>query len=95
MNWFTRSDETRNQLTAGFAFDRANSKYQQSTQLGYLNPDRSVTGVESYADGVNGGVEDGVPFDARVDLHGAPNTWSLFGADNLALGDKWNISLAG
>jgi outer membrane receptor protein involved in Fe transport len=95
LNWFKRSDATRNQLTAGFAFDRANSKYQQSTQLGYLNPDRSVTGVESYADGVNGGEENGVPSDARVDLHGATNTWSLFGADNLSLGEEWNISLAG
>ena len=42
----------------------------QSTELGYLNPDRSVTGIGAFGDGVTGGDVDGEPFDTRVDLDG-------------------------
>ena len=34
---------TRNQITAGGAFDRSTVGFMQSTQIGYLRPDRSVT----------------------------------------------------
>ena len=47
----------------------------QSTELGYLNPDRSVTGVDAFGDGgVTGGEVDGEPFDTRVDLDGLIQT---------------------
>ena len=44
--------------------------FQQGTELGYLNPDRTVTGVGAFGDGVTGGTVDGEPFDTRVDLDG-------------------------
>ena len=34
-----------NQFTAGAAYDASNTHFTQSSQFGYLNPDRSVTGV--------------------------------------------------
>ena len=44
----------RNQFTAGGAFDRSTVGFIQSTELGYLNPDRSVTGTGAFGDGVAG-----------------------------------------
>lgn len=85
----------RNQLTAGGAFDRNRVDFVQSTQLGYLNPDRSVTGVNSFGDGVTGGVADDAPFDTRVDLNGRIQTFSLYATDALALGNKLTLSLSG
>ena len=74
----------RNQLTAGAAYDRNRVDFQQSTQLGYLNPDRSITGVKSFGDGVTGGDVDGEPYDTRVDLNGRIHTISVFATDALA-----------
>ena len=59
------------------AYDRSGVGFAQSTELGYLNPDRSVTGVGAFGDGVTGGNVDGEPFDTRVDLDGAIHTWSV------------------
>ena len=44
-----------NQFTAGGGYDRGSSAFVQSTELGYLNPDRSVTGVGAFGDGETGG----------------------------------------
>ena len=85
----------RNQLTAGFAFDRSRVDFTQSTQLGYLNPDRSVTGLNAFGDGVTGGLADDEPFDTRVDLNGRIQTFSLYATDALAVGNKLTLTLSG
>jgi len=85
----------RNQLTAGLAFDRSNLDFTQSTQLGYLNPDRSVTGLNAFGDGVTGGFADDEPFDTRVDLNGRIQTFSLYATDSLAVGNQFTLSLSG
>ncbi len=85
----------RNQFTAGGAYDRNRADFVQSTQLGYLNPDRSVTGVPSFADGVTGGEEDGVPFDTRADLAGRISTASVYATDTLSMGRGVNLVLSG
>jgi outer membrane receptor protein involved in Fe transport len=95
VTWFSTPDHTRNQLTAGGAYDRNKVDFAQSTQLGYLNPDRSVSGVASFADGVTGGDEDGVPFDSRVDLNGKISTGSVFATDTLTFGNNLNLVFAG
>jgi len=84
-----------NQFTMGAAVDRSSVSFLQSTELGYLNPDRSVTGVGAFGDGVTGGTVDGEPYDTRVDLDGAIRTWSLYGTDTLSLGDRWHMTLSG
>ncbi|MGH9845259.1 MAG: TonB-dependent receptor, partial [Blastocatellia bacterium] len=81
--------------TAGAAYDRNKLDFRQTTQLGYLNPDRGVTGVNSFGDGVTGGEADGEPFDTRVDLIGRIQTFSLYATDSLALANKWNLSISG
>lgn len=85
----------RNQLTAGLAFDRSTVDFTQSTQLGYLNPDRSVTGLNAFGDGITGGDVDGEPFDTRVDLNGRIQTFSLYFTDALAVGNQITLSLSG
>ena len=76
-----RSRAASNQFTAGGGYDRSRVGFVQSTELGYLNPDRSVTGVGAFGDGVTGGEVDGEPFDTRVDLDGLMQTWSVYATD--------------
>ena len=85
----------RHQLTAGAAYDGSRAGFQQSTQLGYLVPDRSITGVDAFGDGVTGGEVDGEPYDTRIDLDGHLNTWSVYGMDTLTFGRAWNLTLSG
>jgi outer membrane receptor protein involved in Fe transport len=95
VTWRSGSTARDNQLTVGGAVDRSHVDFSQSTQLGYLNPDRSVTGLDAFADGVTGGEVDGQPFDTRVDLDGIITTASVFATDTLALGKAWHVTLAG
>jgi outer membrane receptor protein involved in Fe transport len=85
----------QNQLTMGAGFDRSAVGFSQSTQLGYLNADRSVTGVDAFGDGVTGGTVDGEPFDTRVDLDGTVATWSGFITDTLPLGARAHLTVSG
>ena len=84
-----------NQFTAGGAFDRSSVGFVQSTELGFLNPDRSVTGLNAFADGFTGGSVDGEPYDARVDLDGLTRTWSAFATDTVSFRDAWSVTLSG
>ena len=85
-----------NQFTVGGAYDWSSVRFGQSTELGYLNPDRSVTGVDAFGDGgVTGGEVDGEPYDTRVDLDGSIRTWSLYAADTLTIGDAWHVTVSG
>ncbi|MGH9833110.1 MAG: TonB-dependent receptor domain-containing protein, partial [Blastocatellia bacterium] len=95
MNWFGSLGGHRNQFTGGAAYDHNRVGFLQSSQLGYLNSDRSVTGVNSFGDGVTGGEVDGEPYDTRVDLQGRIHTWSLYATDTLAVGAKWSFTLSG
>jgi outer membrane receptor protein involved in Fe transport len=93
----TRSGTLRkgaHQLTVGAAFDRSSVAFTQSTELGYLNPDRTVTGVGAFGDGVTGGSVDGEPYDTRVDLDGQIQTVSAYATDTLTLG-TWNLTFSG
>jgi outer membrane receptor protein involved in Fe transport len=85
----------RNQLTAGGAFDRSRAAFVQTSQLGYVNPDRSITGVNAFGDGVTGGRVDGEPYDTRVDLDGLTKTWSLYASDTVSFGERAHLTVAG
>jgi outer membrane receptor protein involved in Fe transport len=85
-----------NMFVAGAAFDRSTVGFVQSTELGYLNPDRSVTAVAgAFADGVSAGNIDGVPYDNRVDLEGVVRTASVFLADTVSIRGRWNVTASG
>jgi outer membrane receptor protein involved in Fe transport len=84
---------SKHQLTVGAAFDRSTVGFTQTGELGYLNPDRTVTGVGAFGDGVTGGNVDGEPYDTRVDLDGTIHTLSAYGTDTLTAG-AWNVTLS-
>jgi outer membrane receptor protein involved in Fe transport len=79
----------------GAAVDISQSHFTQGSELGYLNPDRSVTGVGAFGDGMNGGTVEGDPYDTRVDLSGRTRTYSLFASTILAIADGTYLTLAG
>ena len=85
----------KNQFTGGAALDASRVWFRQSTQIGYVNPDRSITGLNAFADGVTGGVVDGAPFDNRVDLNGRTHTWSLYATNTLSIRDVWHLTASG
>ncbi len=86
---------SENVLVLGGGFDRSSVGFLQATELGYLNPDRGVTGVGAFGDGVTGGDADGEPYDTRVDLSGTVTTGSVFIADTLPLSSRAHLSLSG
>jgi outer membrane receptor protein involved in Fe transport len=94
LTWLGHIHSFRNQFTVGAGYDGSIANFSQLSELGYLNPDRSVTGVGAFGDGVTGGNVDGVPFDTRVDLHGVTNTGSIYATDTMTAG-KWNFTLSG
>jgi len=96
MTWLTSPGRSNhNQFTGGGAWDRSGVNFLLNSQLGFLNPDRSVTPIQSFGDGKNGGVVDGEPYDARVDLRGVIRTGSLYASDTISLGRMWNVTLSG
>ena len=84
-----------NLFVVGAALDVSRVHFTQGSELGYINPDHSVTGVGAFGDGVSGGSVDGVPYDTRVDLGGKTRTWSLFSTDTLALDPRTHLTLSG
>ncbi|MEP6942147.1 MAG: TonB-dependent receptor [Betaproteobacteria bacterium] len=82
----------RNQLTVGAAYDASDVRFTQSTQYGYLDPDRSVIPVGAFADGTQNSEN---AHDTRVDLDGHTTTWSLYATDTLTLANAWNLTLSG
>ena len=86
----------RNQFTAGAAYDASRTRFTQSTELGYLNADRSVTGLNAFGDGgITGGNLDGAPYDRRVDLQGRTRTFSVFASDTLSINERWHLTASG
>ena len=85
----------RHQVTAGAAYDGNSVNFQQSTELGYLNPDRGITPLGAFADGVTGGDVDGEPFDNRVNLASRIHTASLFAVDTIRLGRAVTLTASG
>ncbi len=83
-----------NQFTLGAAWDASRVAFRQSTQFGYLNPDRSVTPVGFYADGSEID-DDGSPVDSRADLDGRTRTASVYATDTLSLADNLHLTLSG
>ena len=95
LTWLGDIGGKRNQVVAGGGYDASRISFAQSTQLGYLNADRSVTGVNAFGDGATGGNVDGTPYDTRVNLSGRIQTWSAFASDTLSLQDNLHLTVSG
>jgi outer membrane receptor protein involved in Fe transport len=93
LTWFAPLGGHRNQLTAGSAWDRSSLTFQQGSQFGYINPDYTITGINSFEDGTTN--SDGMPLDTRVNLRGLPQTWSLYATDTLSVGSAWTLTFSG
>lgn len=87
---FTLTSET-NRLTLGGGYDANSSRFVQTSQYGYLTPDRGVIGVAAFADGSQDSEN---VSDSRVDLKGLTRTWSLFATNTLALRPDLNLTLS-
>ncbi len=86
------SGDFANQLVIGGGYDASRVKFRQSSQFGYLNPNRSITPVGAWADGSQDSEN---AFDQRVALDGKVRTWSLFGSDTLSWQKRWHLTLSG
>ena len=95
LNWQGHWAGVQHQAVLGAAWDTSRVRFQQRTELGFLNPDHSVTGVAAFGDGVTGGDLNGAPFDTRVDLSAITRTGSLFASDTLALSPQTHVTLSG
>jgi outer membrane receptor protein involved in Fe transport len=95
ITWLSAAGGSGHQVTMGAAYDDSRADFVQSTELGYLNPDRSITGTGAFADGVTGGDLDGEPLDTRVDLEGQTRTFSVYATDTLRLREGWHLTLSG
>ena len=83
-----------NHVTAGAAWDRSSTIFQQASQFGYLSTDHlTITPINAFADGST--TQDGVPVDTRVDLHGGINTFSLYASDTLSVGKSLALTVSG
>ena len=91
---FGKIGENKNQFTAGAGYDASRMSFKQTAQFGYLNPDRSITPVNFFADGTEFD-DDGSPIDSRVDLKGRSHTWSIYGTDILSIKDVLHLTVSG
>ena len=80
---------------AGAALDISRVHFTQGSELGYLNPDHTITGVGAFGDGASGGDLDGLPYDTRVDLAARSRTASLLVSDTVTLAPGVHLTLAG
>ena len=93
--WHGALGRRTNQLVVGAAFKESRARFGQSTQYGYLTPDRGIMPVDgpgAFADGTQDS-EDAL--DARVDLSGRTRTFSVFAADTLDLTPAVALTLSG
>jgi outer membrane receptor protein involved in Fe transport len=83
-----------NRVTAGAAWDRSSTVFQQGSQFGYLSTDHlTITPINAFANGST--TENGVPLDTRIDLHGLINTYSLYASDTVSLGKSLAVTASG
>jgi outer membrane receptor protein involved in Fe transport len=93
LTWSTSPRGHRNQFTVGSAWDQSSLTFQQASQFGYINPDYTITPINSFEDGSTN--SNGTPVDTRVNLHGLPQIWSIYATDTLSIGNTWNFTVSG
>ncbi|MEJ0035751.1 MAG: TonB-dependent receptor [Gammaproteobacteria bacterium] len=87
--------DRRNSFTVGGAFSNSTAHFTQSSEFGYLTPDRgivTVTGPGAFADGSQDSEN---AFDARVDLTGDTEVRSLYFTDTWDVAPIVHLTLSG
>ncbi|MEO6339941.1 MAG: TonB-dependent receptor [Caulobacteraceae bacterium] len=87
--------ERRNQLTVGASFVASRTHFIQSSQFGYLTPDRGVATVAGKGAFADGSQNSENAFDARVNLTGRTRTASAYATDTLSLTEALALTLSG
>lgn len=94
-NWEGEQGSAKTQTLLGAALDIGHVRYSQLSQAGYVNADRSVTGVAAWADGARGGNVDGEPWDTAVELLSRSETRSLLGSRTWSWAGGWHLTTSG
>jgi outer membrane receptor protein involved in Fe transport len=84
-----------NSFTAGGAYNANRAHFTQTSQFGYLMPDRGVAtadGPGAFADGTQDSDD---AYDARVDLSGRTHVYSLYATDTLEVLPTLNLIVSG
>lgn len=89
--WRTTLGGRDNQFIAGVAYNESRAHFVQTSQYGYLTPDRGVSGVPAFADGTQDSEN---ALDARVDLVGRTKTFSVYAADSLDVTQALSFTLS-
>lgn len=87
LTWLGDVAGKRNQLVLGAAYDASLIQFGQASQFGQINPDRSITAIENMGNDQLA--------DARVDLSGRIQTWSIFASNTLSIQDNLHLTLSG
>ena len=82
------------QVVAGAALDLSRTRFTQSSQAGFLLPDRSVVGANAFLRGHGIAVDDSLADDA-VGLDARTRTASVFVADTVSMPGDVHLTLAG
>lgn len=84
-----------NRLTIGATYSQSRADFIQSTQFGYLLPDRTVVGVSGPGAFADGTQDSENAFDARVDMSGRTQNFSVYATDALDLTPTLHLDLSG
>ncbi|HEU0066637.1 MAG TPA: TonB-dependent receptor [Sphingomonas sp.] len=83
-----------NRLTLGAAYQRSVARFGQSTQFGYLTPDRGVVAVDGPGAFADGSQDSEDAFDARVALTGRTYGIGVYASDSVDLTRHLLLSIA-
>lgn len=84
-----------NQLIVGVSGLKSDAKFQQSSQFGYVLPDRGIAAVDGPGAFADGSQESEDAFDSRVDLDGDTTTSSVYFTDTVELSRVMQLTLSG
>ncbi|GFE85646.1 TonB-dependent receptor [Steroidobacter agaridevorans] len=84
-----------NQLIVGVSGLKSAAKFGQSSQFGYVLPDRSIAAVDGPGAFADGTQESEDAFDSRVDLDGDTTTRSVYFTDTVELSRVMQLTLSG
>jgi outer membrane receptor protein involved in Fe transport len=84
-----------NQLVVGISGLRSNARFEQSSQFGYLLPDRSIQTVDGPGAFADGTQDSENAFDSRVALDGDTTTYGVYFTDTVELSRLLQLTLSG
>jgi outer membrane receptor protein involved in Fe transport len=85
----------QNHFTVGGGLTDSGATFSQSSQFGYLTPDRGIVTVNGPGAFADGSQDSQNAFDARVALHGDTKTRSVFFTDTWDVGPIVHLTLSG